>query len=155
MSTTLPSLDADAPSAGRFVGREHFLPVRIYYEDTDFSGLVYHANYLRYFERARSDFLRLAGARHTDLLAAENPTAFAVRRLTLDFLAPARIDDALLVRTAYERMRGPRIVIAQSLERDGDVLTRAELEVCSIGLDGRPKKPPAVLLAALKPFLEP
>src|SRR5262249_40315073 len=97
----------DQPSAGRFEGQIHLLPIPIYYEDTDFSGIVYHANYLRYFERGRSDYLRLAGVRHAELLEGDNPTAFAVNRIALDFLRPARIDDALLVKTAYDLVRGP------------------------------------------------
>src|SRR5262249_27668974 len=149
----------DAPSGGRFDGRFHYLPVRIYYEDTDFSGVVYHANYLRYFERGRSDFLRLAGIRHAELLAAENPTAFAVNRITLEFLKPARIDDALVVKTAYETIRGPRMSVRQSLMRpagaaEPEVLVNAAVEACCISLTGRAKKPPPVLLERLKPFLE-
>jgi acyl-CoA thioester hydrolase len=128
--------------------------VRIYYEDTDFSGLVYHANYLRYFERGRSDFLRLAGVRHTELLEGDSPTAFAVNRITLDFLKPARIDDALLVNTRYESVRGPRIQISQTLTREGEVLVHAGVEACCISLTGRAKKPPGLLLERLKPFLE-
>ena len=146
---------SDTPTAGRIEGRAHLLPVRIYYEDTDFTGVVYHANYLRFFERGRSDFLRLAGVHHNELLAGEQPSGFAVNRIALDFLKPARIDDALVVRTTYETMKGPRIFITQMLERDGDILVRAEVEVCCISLTGRPKKPPNVLLERLKPFLEP
>lgn len=145
----------DEPSAGRFDGRHHYLPVRIYYEDTDFTGLVYHANYLRYFERARSDFLRLAGVHHTALLEGPEPLGFAVNRIGLEFLKPARIDDALLVKTAFERMRGPRIFISQAVMRGEEVLVKAEVEVCCINLTGRPRKPPALLLERLKPFLEP
>ena len=85
----------DQPTAGRFEGRDHLLPVRVYYEDTDFTGLVYHANYVRYFERGRSDFLRLAGIGHARLLDQEAPMAFVVAELNLTFLKPARIDDAL------------------------------------------------------------
>jgi len=145
----------DAPNAGRFVGRIHHLPVRIYYEDTDFSGIVYHANYLRFFERGRSDFLRVAGIHHNELAAAADPTAFAVNKMELDFLKAARIDDALMVKTAFETMRGPRIFISQTLEKDGEILVTAKVQVCCISLTGRAKKPPAVLLERLKPFLEP
>ncbi|MCX7357153.1 MAG: YbgC/FadM family acyl-CoA thioesterase [Alphaproteobacteria bacterium] len=123
------------------------MPVRVYYEDTDFSGIVYHANYLRYFERGRSDFLRVAGIHHNELAAAADPTAFAVNKMELEFLRSARIDDALLVKTAFETMRGPRIFIAQTIEKAG--------EICCINLTGRAKKPPAMLLERLKPFLEP
>jgi acyl-CoA thioester hydrolase len=98
----------DAPTAGRFDGREHILPVRVYYEDTDFTGVVYHANYVRYFERGRSDFLRMVGVGHAELADHDSPTAFVVTRLEIDFKRPARIDDALRVVTTYDEVRGPR-----------------------------------------------
>ena len=148
-------MSADLPTAGRFEGRAHFLPIRIYYEDTDFSGAVYHANYLRYFERGRSDFLRLAGVSHTALLAVDPPIAFAVSRIGLDFVKAARIDDALLVRSAYDRVKGPRILISQALLREEVVIATASVEACCIGLDGRPRRPPSLLLQKLQPFLEP
>lgn len=146
-------MSQDQPSAGRVEGRHHLLPVRIYYEDTDFTGLVYHANYLRYFERGRSDCLRVIGVRHSEMLAED--TAFAVNRIEVDFLKAARIDDALVVRTGFEGLQGARIKVAQALERDGEVLVRAAVEVCCISLTGRPKRPPKLLLDRLKPFLEP
>jgi acyl-CoA thioester hydrolase len=145
----------DAPSAGRFEGRIHHLPVRIYYEDTDFTGVVYHANYLRYCERGRSDCLRLAGVHHSLLLEQPEPMAFAVNRIVLDFVKPARIDDALVVKSAFETFKGPRLFISQRIERAGELLVSAEVHVCCISLTGRPRKPPAVLLERLKPFLEP
>ena len=148
-------MTTDLPTAGRFEGRAHFLPIRIYYEDTDFSGVVYHANYLRYFERGRSDFLRLAGVSHSALLAGDPPTAFAVNRIGLEFVKAARIDDALLVRSAYDRIKGPRIIISQALLRGEAVIATAAVEACCIGLDGRPRRPPALLLQRLQPFLEP
>lgn len=146
-------MSGQQPTAGQFDGRVHHLPVRIYYEDTDFTGLVYHANYLRYFERGRSDFLRVAGVHHAELLAGAEPMGFAVNKITVEFLKPARIDDALVVKTVFETMKGPRIFIAQSLERQGETLVRAEVQVCCISLTGRPRKPPALLLERLKPFL--
>jgi acyl-CoA thioester hydrolase len=146
---------SDEPSAGRFEGRVHRLPARVYYEDTDFTGLVYHANYLRFFERGRSDFLRLAGVHHATLLEGPEPMGFAVNKMNLDFLKAARIDDALVVETVFETMRGPRIFIAQTLRRGEEVLVRAEVQVCCISLTGKPRKPPPMLLERLKPFLEP
>ena len=143
----------DEPSAGRLDGRDHYLPVRIYYEDTDFSGVVYHANYLRYFERGRSDYLRLVGIGHATLLEGDQPTAFAVNRITLDFLKPARIDDALVVHTVYEAVKGPRLIIRQAILRGTEELARAQVEACCISLTGRPKKPPQALVEALKPYL--
>ncbi|MDO1559573.1 tol-pal system-associated acyl-CoA thioesterase [Brevundimonas sp. 2R-24] len=146
---------ADQPTAGRFEGREHLLPIRVYYEDTDFTGLVYHANYVRYFERGRSDFLRLTTAGHAELLDREDPLAFVVVTMNLSFRKPARIDDALVVRTAYERIAGPRLYIRQQVEREGDVLCAAEVQAACIDLKGRPRKPPATLFATLKPWLKP
>jgi acyl-CoA thioester hydrolase len=145
----------DTPTAGRIDGRAHLLAVRIYYEDTDFSGVVYHANYLRYFERGRSDFLRLAGVHHADLLAAEKPIAFAVRRMEVEFHGAARIDDALTVETRFVALKGPRVFVEQALRRGPETLVTAKVEAAVIGLDGRAKKPPALLAERLKPFLEP
>jgi acyl-CoA thioester hydrolase len=145
----------EIPTAGWFEGREHRLPVRVYYEDTDFTGLVYHANYARFFERGRSDFLRLAGVRHNELLARDDPSAFVITRLAMDFVRGARIDDALLVRTTYDTIRGPRLSIRQILTRGDDLIARAEVEAACITLDGRPRKPARDLVATLTPLLAP
>lgn len=143
----------DQPTPGRTVGREHLLPVRVYYEDTDFTGLVYHGSYVRYFERGRSDFLRVIGIGHAELLEGEQPMAFVVSRLTLDFQKPARIDEALVVRTRYESARGPRLIASQSIERDGEVLCSAQVEAACIRLDGRPTRPSRAMVAAIQPWL--
>jgi acyl-CoA thioester hydrolase len=140
------------PSMGWLEGREHVLPVRIYYEDTDFTGVVYHANYLRYFERGRSDFLRLAGVSHQALLETPDPAAFTVTRIAVEFKRAARIDDALLVRTTYDAVRGPRLIIAQAILRGRDLIATAAVEAACIGLDGRARKPPPGLVEALKPL---
>lgn len=143
----------DLPTAGRFDGREHLLPVRVYYEDTDFTGLVYHANYVRYFERGRSDFLRAIGVGHSDLLAGEEPLAFVVSELNIRYLKPARIDDALVVRTIYEAVKGPRLIIRQTIERGGEALCRADVVAVCIHLDGRPRRPTGALLDKVRPWL--
>jgi acyl-CoA thioester hydrolase len=145
----------DTPTAGRFEGREHRLPIRVYYEDTDFTGLVYHANYVRYFERGRSDCLRLMGVGHAELLDGDQPMAFVVSRMELSFLKPARIDDQLVVRTLYEAVKGPRLMIAQSITRGEDVLCRAGVEVVCIHMDGRPRRPTKALVAKVGPWLAP
>ena len=145
----------DLPTHGRFDGRAHLLPVRVYYEDTDFTGVVYHANYVRYFERGRSDFLRAVGIGHAELLEGDSPLAFVVSRMELAFVKPARIDDALVVRTLYEAVRGPRLIIRQAIERGGEVLTRAEVEAACIHLDGRPRRPSRTLVEKVKPWLDP
>ena len=138
------------PTAGVFEGREHQLPVRIYYEDTDFTGIVYHANYLRYFERARSDFFRLVGVSHTELAKAD--TGFAITRMEIDFKRAARIDDALLVRTTYDRVKGPRLYVSQRITRGDDLIAQAVVEAVCISMDGRPRKPTAQMVAALTPW---
>lgn len=141
------------PTAGAFEGREHQLPVRVYYEDTDFSGIVYHANYLRYLERGRSDFFRLAGISHTEL--AQQDTAFAIIRMELDFKRSARIDDALLVRTTYDRVEGARLFVTQRITRGEDVVLEAKGVAVCISLSGRPRRPTADMLAKLSPWLTP
>ena len=143
----------DQPTAGCFEGRAHLLPVRVYYEDTDFTGLVYHANYVRYFERGRSDFLRLAGVGHVELLEQDEPLAFVVSEMALSFLKPARIDDALVVRTLYEAVKGPRLLIRQNVERGREVLCRAEVTAVCIHLDGRPRRPSKGLIEKVTPWL--
>ena len=143
----------DTPTAGRFEGREHRLPVRVYYEDTDLTGLVYHANYVRYFERGRSDALRLMGIGHAELLDGDKPMAFVVSKLDLAFLKPARIDDELLVRTRYDAVKGPRLLISQGITRGDDILCRAEVEVVCIHMDGRPRRPTPALVEKVGPWL--
>ena len=141
------------PSAGMMIGREHHLGVRIYYEDTDFTGLVYHANYLRYFERGRSDLLRVLGVGHA-LLHAQG-VAFVIARMEIDFRRPARIDDALTVVTTYERMTGVRLDARQRIFRGEDLLCGAQVHAACIDLAGRPRRAPAELLARLRPVLPP
>ena len=143
----------DQPTAGRTEGVDHLLPVRVYYEDTDFTGLVYHGSYVRFFERGRSDFLRLIGIGHSDLLAGAEPAAFALSTLNLAYLKPARIDDALVVRTRMVAVKGPRLIITQSVERDGEVLATADVVAVSIHLDGRPRRPSPDMRVKVAPWL--
>ena len=147
-----PAAQEPQPTAGWLDGAEHVLPVRIYYEDTDFSGVVYHGAYVRFFERGRTDFLRLAGISHAGLLQRPVPLAFTVVRLAIDFRRAARIDDALDVRTRYEAAKGPRLQIRQRIWRAGELIAEAQVEAACIDLAGRARKPPADLVAALRPF---
>lgn len=123
----------------------HAIAVRVYYEDTDFSGNVYHASYLRFCERGRSEFLRAIGVHHAEL--AREGVAFAVRHMTIDFLLPARIDDLLTVETRVVAVSGARLVLAQSVRRGADRLVDAQVTVAAIRLDGRPTRLPAALRA--------
>ncbi|MFZ5720521.1 MAG: YbgC/FadM family acyl-CoA thioesterase [Pseudomonadota bacterium] len=140
------------PTAGWLEGREHVLPVRIYYEDTDFTGMVYHANYLRYFERGRSDFFRLAGISHTELLNLPEPTAFTIVRIEVDYRRAARVDDALLVRTTYDAVQGARLMVSQRIVRGDDLIAEAKLQAVCIDLKGRARRPPATMVELLRPY---
>jgi acyl-CoA thioester hydrolase len=144
---------SDEAYAGRIDGRWHRLPVRVYYEDTDFSGVVYHANFLRYFERGRSDFLRVVGIGHASLLTLTPPLAFAVMAMNVAFKKPAKIDDSLVVNTIYESISGARLMINQTITRDGALLAEASVEACCISLDGRPRRAPKELLERFGPLL--
>jgi len=141
------------PFPGAFHGDEHRLPVRVYYEDTDFTGVVYHAGFARFFERGRSDYLRLAGVDHRTLM--DQDTAFVVTRLVIDFKRPARIDEALTVVTRYHEVRGPRMLIRQRVERDGEILADGEVQAACIRLNGQPRRPPPHLIAALRTRMSP
>ncbi len=141
-----------APSAGWIEGREHQLPVRIYYEDTDFTGMVYHANYLRYFERGRSDFFRIAGISHTALLGLAEPTAFTLVRIELDYRRAARVDDALLVRTTYDSVTGARLNVSQWITRGEERIAEAKVTAVCIDLKGRAIRPPRLMIARLSPL---
>jgi acyl-CoA thioester hydrolase len=143
--------------AGRIVadasGRRHVLPVRVYFEDTDFSGLVYHATYLRWCERGRSDFLRLAGNDHAALIAGDEgraPAAFVVRRMALEFLKPARIDEVLEVATRVKEMTAAALVLDQRISRGPTLLFTAEVMVVLISAAGKPLRLTSALREALQ-----
>lgn len=135
--------------AGRIADGRHLLPIRVYFEDTDFSGVVYHASYLRFMERGRSDFMRLSGADHAELFEGEDPVAFAVRRMTISFERPARIDDVVEVVTRVKEMRGASMILAQEVRRGGTVLVSADVQVALVTRDGRARRIPPELRAVL------
>ena len=129
------------------------LPVRIYYEDTDFSGIVYHANYLRFMERGRSNHLRLLGTHHRALFeeaSAEAPGfAFVVRSMQIEFLKPARMDDVLAVVTAPEDVKGASITLSQRILRGEELLVEAHVRVAFV-CDGRARPIPKALRTAMR-----
>jgi acyl-CoA thioester hydrolase len=138
---------------GHFDGKVHVLPLRVYYEDTDLSGVVYHANYLRYMERARTEFFRLAGVTKMADLDSEEPTAWAIREVRARYLRPARVDDALTVRTTLVAISGARIEAAQKIYAGDNLLMDGWIEACIITLTGRPRRLPQSLRDLLTPFL--
>ncbi|ADZ69349.1 tol-pal system-associated acyl-CoA thioesterase [Polymorphum gilvum] len=139
--------------SGRLSDGSHVLAVRVYYEDTDFTGVVYHGAYVKFFERGRSDFLRLAGVHHHALAEGQHGSAlaFAVRHMDIDFLKPARIDDVLEIGTRLVELRGARIVLLQEAQRDGDLIASAAVTVAVIGADGRPTRLPRTIADRLRP----
>ena len=148
--------DAWPDLAGRLVsdgdGKRHVLPLRVYFEDTDFSGLVYHGSYVRWCERGRSDFLRLLGNDHRALdagAAGREPAAFVVRRMHLEFLKPARIDDVLEVETRVREAGAATLTLHQTVACRGVPLFEAEVMVVLVSRSGKPQRLGHLLREAL------
>jgi acyl-CoA thioester hydrolase len=141
--------DMGASGWGRAVtGLAHTLALRVYYEDTDAAGMVYHANYLRFAERGRSEMLRGLGFPHRKL-GAERGVGFAVRRCAVDFRAPARLEDELTVDTRLVDVGAATLTAHQQIRRGGEILVDLEVMVACIGRDGRPRRLPPDLRAVL------
>jgi len=132
--------------AGRLTAAGHELLQRVYFEDTDFSGRVYHARYLHFMERGRSDYLRLLGIHHRELAA--NGLFFAVSQMEIDFLKAAGIDDVLTIRTSLSETTGARIVLEQAVLRGDEKLIAARVTVALLGAKGRAVRLPPNLRAA-------
>jgi acyl-CoA thioester hydrolase len=146
---SLPDRDAHNFDAER----QHWIGVRVYYEDTDFTGMVYHANYLRFFERGRSDCLRDAGVTHQALLDRPDPAAFTLTRVEVDYRKAARVDDLLAIRTRYLGLEGPRMNFWQTCLRDGDTIAEARITAVMIHADGRPRRPIPEITRQLSPLI--
>ena len=144
---------SDQPIGGRFDGVEHRFPVRVYFEDTDLSGIVYHANYLRFMERARSDMLRLAGVDQRAAFEA-GEGAYAVADLRIRYVAPARLDDDLLVTTRLVQVRAASVVIHQRVSRGGETLTEAQVTAALVAPNGRPRRQPAAWVETFRRLLD-
>ena len=153
---------APEPHSGHFDGPRHYFAVRVYYEDTDLSGIVYHANYLRWFERARSDMLRLLGidqrAAHED-----GEGAYSVADLTIRYLAPAKLDDAVVIESSALRLGAASVTLNQRAiridqARNEQLLAEADIRVGFIDPGGRPRRQPVAwreAFAALLPEVSP
>ncbi len=141
------------PLDGEIRDGRHVLTVRVYYEDTDFTGIVYHANYLRYMERGRTNYLRLLGADHRALFEETEKEApgfaFVVRAMSIDFLKPAKMDDVLEILTEPQEVRGASITLHQRVMRNKEVLVEADVRVAFIS-GGRARPIPKPLRLAMK-----
>jgi acyl-CoA thioester hydrolase len=141
--------------AGRLTDVGHILPIRVYFEDTDFSGMVYHASYLRFMERGRSDFLRLLGISHRALAAeAGGPpaSAFAVTSMSVDFKRPARIDDVLTVETRVTKIGAAAVRLSQVVQREEEELVMAEVSVVLVNNRGKPQRVPSEIRKKLATY---
>lgn len=145
-------LAEDMPPTGRFVGLEHRFPIRVYFEDTDLSGVVYHANYLRYMERARSDMLRLVGVDQRAAWQA-GEGAYVVRGMDIDWRAPARLDDALVVVSRLVRLRRAALDIHQRVMRCETLVAEATVEAAFVTPQGNLRRQPEQWMAAYAPLL--
>jgi len=126
----------------------HSMPLRVYYEDTDAAGIVYYANYLKFVERGRTEMMRELGFAHSGIVA-ESGIVFTVRRLTADYRQPARLDDLLSVETRIVEIVGATLLLDQRVCRDGAVLAALDVLVACVGRDGKPRRVPPALRAAL------
>jgi acyl-CoA thioester hydrolase len=127
------------------MSRLHDFQVRVYYEDTDFSGNVYHASFLKFFERARTEFLRAEGVHHSEL--ARDGIAFAVRSMSIDFAGAAHIDDMLTITTEVVEVSGAKLTLDQTIARGPEQITMARVMVVAINAEGRATRMPKVVLA--------
>jgi acyl-CoA thioester hydrolase len=131
----------DIPHSGRFVNGEHRFACRVYFEDTDFTGVVYHANYLRFMERARSDMLRIAGIDQRVAHAA-GEGAYSVADLSIRYRRPARLDDDLLILSRMADVKAASVAIHQRVMCDAVLIADADIRVAFVGRDGRAKRQP-------------
>ena len=143
-----PARSEGAGLTGSMQDGTHTLPIRVYYEDTDFSGVVYHANYLRFLERGRTELRRATGVDQSQLHAGDDSLIFAVRKLTIDYLKPARMDDVLAIETRTLEIRGASLFIKQRILRGEEVIVTADVQVAAIA-GGRPVRIPENLRAIL------
>ncbi len=139
------------PSCGRFDGPVHRFAVRVYYEDTDLSGVVYHANYLRWFERARSDMLRLLEIDQRAAVEA-GEGAWAVADLAIRYASPARLDDVVTIESRLEELGAASVRMLQSAHRDGRLLAEARLRIGFVDPAGRPRRQPPAWRKAFAAF---
>ena len=134
---------------GKIEKDSHYFDVRVYYEDTDFTGVVYHTNYLKFMERARSNFLHLLGIRHHELLQGKfgQPLAFAIRTLKIEYFKPISVDNIVQVRSKCIEIKGASIILLQDIWCGDDQLTSAEVSVIVIDSKGKPTRVPKVMSA--------
>lgn len=143
----------DQPHQGRFIGTAHHFALRVYFEDTDLSGLVYHANYLRFMERARSDMLARLGIDQRGVFQ-RGEGVYAVAALDIKYRSPAKLDDALTVVSRAKAVRGASCVIHQRVMRGTEILTEADVVAAFLSVQGRPQRQPRAWVEAFTRLIE-
>jgi len=135
-------------NSGTVHENSHTLMQRVYFEHTDFSGVVYHGRYLDFFEHGRSDYVRLLGVHHGEMIDGKygEPLAFAVHRMEIDFKAAAKIDDVLTIETKRGTLKGLRLTFGQTIHRDKQLLVEAQVTVVLMNPQGKPRRFPNALL---------
>ena len=147
-------IKAVSPAEGEFKDNEFLFPVRVYYEDTDAGGIVYYANYLKFAERARTEFIRALGVRQQEGLEAEDRAGFVVRHCEMDFLLPAVLDDELVVATRIIEIRGATMTMRKEIRRGDQLLVETEVQVVYLTFKNkRPSRIPKELVAKMEQYL--
>lgn len=139
------------PSTGRFDGARHLFAVRVYFEDTDLSGVVYHANYLRWFERARSDLLRMLGIEQRAAHDA-GEGAYAVVDVTMRFLKPARLDDVVVIESRADHIASASCRVLHRAFRGENLLCEATVRIAFVAPNSRPRRQPTAWVEAFRAF---
>jgi acyl-CoA thioester hydrolase len=137
------------PASGWMEKGAHVFPLRVYYEDTDASGVVYHAAYLEFMERGRSEYLRAAGVLHQELTSGAEPLMWTVRRIVVEYLKSARLDDSLIVRTRLLEIGGARVRLGQEIRRGSESLITGDVEACLVSA-GKPRRIPEDIRARME-----
>jgi acyl-CoA thioester hydrolase len=147
----MTGVTTDQPYSGRFIDREHRFTVRVYYEDTDAGGVVYHANFLRFFERARTDMLALCGI---DIAAAQHAGegVYVVAQADVKYVRPARLGEVLTIVSTLEQVRQAACLIQQRVMRDDQLVVEGLITVAFVGADGRPRRQPASWVEAFQGY---
>ena len=139
--------------SGAIEDKTHLFNIRVYYEDTDFTGIVYHANYLKFAERGRTNFLRLIGINHSDLINSKDPQYFVVYSMETKFLGTSTIDDILEVRSVFVGIKGPRLKIDQEIFKDEEKLFSAKIEFAILDNKGKPRRFSEEIMSKIKQYL--
>lgn len=148
----MPDWGTLLPQQGCLTEGAHWLPVRVFFEDTDAGGIVYHANYLKFMERARSDFARLIGIDQNAMMEGDDPLGFVVKRIDIDYARPARLDDSLVVETRLKVLKGASMESVQVVRRGDEIMTQATVRIACLDRSGRPRRFPDPVRHAFAPF---